>query len=94
MRRLTADALVGQVARADVVARLPACRRQPSGEQRLLAAVLDRTLLDAKAGDRAARAWLASDAPSTGTGFGFVEVSALLDIEPAWVRALLRASTS
>lgn len=83
VRRLTADALVARAA--------PDSRLQASGEQRLVAAVLERSLRDPKRGDREARAWIASDAPSA---FSFVACCSVLDVDPsvrAQVRALRRA---
>lgn len=62
-------------------------RRQPTPEQRLLAAVLARAIYDARAGHADAIAWLESDAVTAPRSFTFVAVCSQLEIDPAWARA-------
>lgn len=81
MRQVTADTL-------RVRAAVPDSRRRASGEQRLVVAVLDRSLRDAQRGNREARAWIASNAPSA---FSFVACCSVLDVDPSWARAQVRA---
>lgn len=71
-----------------------AARRQPSGEERLLAAVLALAIADARRGDRSALAWLASDddVPSR-RGFSFMSVCHVLGVDPAWARARIAQQT-
>lgn len=65
-------------------------RSAETGELRLVAAVLERAVLDARAGCADAAAWLASDAiGAAGRGWSYLEVCAVLGLDPACGRALV-----
>lgn len=64
------------------------CARAETGELRLVSAILERAILDARKGRPDAVRWLASDASGAGDGrWSFVDVCDVLAIEPAWARA-------
>lgn len=61
--------------------------RAETGELRLLAAVLELAVADARAGRADAAAWIASDESGHALGgWYFTDVCAALGVEPAWVR--------
>lgn len=67
-------------------------RRSDTGELRLVAAVLECALADARRGDDDAIAWLSNHdvAPFDDTGFSFVYVCDALGADPGWVRSQAR----
>ncbi len=62
--------------------------RRDTPEQRLLSAVLERAVEDARAGEAAAFAWLESDDDTFGPGWSFVGVCHQLQADHEWIRAV------
>lgn len=62
--------------------------RGATPEQRLVRAVLELAIDDARKGSRNALAWLASDDDAFWNGWSFRAVCQHLDAEPSWVRRI------
>jgi hypothetical protein len=62
--------------------------RAATGELRLIAAVLERAIDDARRGDPEAIGWLASNDEVAAEGLTLVAVCRYLDFDPGWIRSL------
>ena len=62
--------------------------RVATGELRLITAVLEQAISDARRGDHEAIAWLASDEESP-DGWTLVGICRHLSVEPEWIRTLV-----
>lgn len=76
------DSLIGVLAELDDP-------RGPTGELRLVAAVLETAIEEARRGDPDALAWLASDVEGVSDGWSFRAVCDHLAAEPSWLRVVI-----
>jgi hypothetical protein len=62
--------------------------RSVSPEQKLVRAVLEQAVNDARRGSAAALAWLECETSDADTGWTFLQVCEHLDADPSWVRRI------